>query len=153
LFTLTGQLHAQDSLLRRIPQKDSLHHRIRENDTLHHRVAEKDLTDKLHLPCHHPTDGIRKLTWSVLPAAGYTLSTRGAVAITGNAAFRADTCVDIAGVNTMISTITFSAEYTQNRQFSVPLETSIWTKGNKYNLTGDFHFMKYPQASFGLGTN
>ena len=52
-----------------------------------------------------------------------------------------------------ISTITASANYTENKQFSVPLETNIWTKGNKYNFVGDIHFMKYPQASFGLGSN
>jgi hypothetical protein len=81
---------------------------------------------------------------SALPAVGYTLTTRAAITFTGNAAFRMDS-------TSRISTITSSAAYTENKQFSVPLETNIWTKGNKFNFVGDIHFMKYPQASFRPG--
>lgn len=133
LLLLAGQLRAQDSL--------------------HHSVPQKDITDELHFLFKHKRSDtlqeVRKLTISVLPAIGYTLTTRAAITVTGNGAFRTDT--DIA--NTKISTVTASAAYTENQQFSVPLETNIWTKGNKYNFVGDIHFMKYPQASFGLGSN
>ena len=126
------------------------------DSTHHHRklVPQKDITDELHFlfkkkPSDTVIKEVQKLTFSLLPAIGYTLTTRAAVTLTGNAAFRTDTNV----VNTRISTITSSANYTENKQFSVPLETNIWTKGNKYNFVGDIHFMKYPQASFGLGSN
>jgi outer membrane protein assembly factor BamA len=134
LLLLAGQLRAQDSL-HQIP------------------VPQKDITDELHFLFKKKkadtVQEVRKLTFSVLPAVGYTLTTRTAGTITGNAAFRTDTNI----ANTKISTITASAAYTQNEQFSVPLETNIWSKGNKYNFVGDIHFMEYPQASFGLGTN
>ncbi len=116
-------------------------------------VPQKDITDELHFifkkKKSDTVQEVRKLTFSVLPAVGYTLTTRTAGTITSNAAFRTDTNI----AKTKISTITASAAYTQNKQFSVPLETNIWSKGNKYNFVGDIHFMKYPQASFGLGSN
>lgn len=118
-------------------------------------VPQKDITDELHFLFKKKKrpdtteEEVRKLALSGLPAIGYTLTTRAAITFTGNAAFRTDTDV----VNTRISTITSSANYTENKQFSVPLETNIWSKGNKYNFVGDIHFMKYPQASFGLGSN
>jgi outer membrane protein assembly factor BamA len=128
----------------------------RAQDSLrHHRtpVPQKDITDELHFifkkKKSDTVQEVRKLTFSVLPAVGYTLTTRTAGTITSNAAFRTDTNI----ARTKISTITASAAYTQNKQFSVPLETNIWSKGNKYNFVGDIHFMKYPQASFGLGSN
>ena len=89
---------------------------------------------------------IRKPTFSGLPAVGYTLTTKLAATVTGNAAFR-------TSEDANISTVIASAAYTQNKQFTVPLETSIWTRGDKYNFVGDIHFMKYPQSTFGLGSN
>ena len=117
-------------------------------------VPQKDITDELHFffkkkKSSDTVQDVRKLTVTVLPAAGYTLTTRTVGTITSNAAFRTDSNI----ANTRISTITASASYTQNKQFSVPLETNIWAKGNKYNFVGDIHFMKYPQATFGLGSN
>lgn len=87
-----------------------------------------------------------KPTFSGLPAAGYTLVSKFAVTVTGNAAFR-------TGSSAQISTITSYVSYTQNKQFLLPIESDIWTKGNKYNLVGDFRFYSYPQSTFGLGSN
>ena len=55
--------------------------------------------------------------------------------------------------NAKLSTITASAAYTQNKQFTVPVETNIWTKDSRYNLLGDYRFYKYPQYTYGLGSN
>jgi outer membrane protein assembly factor BamA len=33
------------------------------------------------------------------------------------------------------------------------VQTSIWTKNNKYNFVGDYRYFKYPQNTFGLGSN
>lgn len=117
----------------------------------HPKVPQKDLTDYLPFLSKHKNKSdsvqdVRKLAISFLPAVGYTLTTRAAATFTGNGAFRVDSAA-------RISTVTSSATYTENKQFSVPLETNIWTKGNKLNFVGDIHFMKYPQASFGLGSN
>jgi hypothetical protein len=159
LLLSAGQLSAQ--VQKNIPLavaknariNDSLHHRIADSLRYHHaQVPQKDITDELHFLFPHKKKAdttvkdVRKLSVSGLPAIGYTLTTRAAITFTGNGVFRMDS-------GTRISTITASAAYTENKQFTVPLETNIWTKGNKYNLVGDIHFMKYPQASFGLGSN
>ena len=89
---------------------------------------------------------VTKLTLSGLPAIGYTLTTSFVGTISGNAAFRLDSTA-------RISTITSSVSYTEKKQLSFPLESNIWTKHNNYNLVGDIHFMKYPQDTYGLGSN
>ena len=160
LLLQAGQLSAQ--VQKNVPLtvaenahlSDSLHQHIADSLRHHHTtVPQKDITDELHFlfkkKRSDTVQEVRKLTFSVLPAVGYTLTTRTAGTITSNAAFRTDTNI----AKTKISTITASAAYTQNKQFSVPLETNIWAKGNKYNFVGDIHFMKYPQATFGLGSN
>ena len=109
-------------------------------------VPQKDMSDvfrslfkkKSSIPKKDTVTNVRKPTFSGLPAVGYTLTTKFAVTVTGNAAFRTSD-------DAKISTIVASAAYTQNKQFTVPLETSIWTKDDKYNFVGDIHFMKYPQ--------
>lgn len=83
---------------------------------------------------------------SVVPAIGYTLVSRLAIVLSGNIAFR-------TGPQSRVSTIVASTSYTQNKQFSIPVQTSIWTKNNKYNFIGDYRYYKYPQSTFGLGSN
>ncbi|WP_183560914.1 hypothetical protein [Mucilaginibacter sp. SP1R1] len=83
---------------------------------------------------------------SIVPAVGYTLQTDFAGTLSGNVVFR-------TGPNTRISTITVNPAYTQKKQIIIPLQSNIWTKNNEYNLIGDFRFYKYPQSSFGLGSN
>jgi hypothetical protein len=87
-----------------------------------------------------------KPTYSVLPAAGYTLVSKFVVTLTGNTAFRMDSTADI-------STVTAYVSYTQNKQFLLPIQSDLWTKNNKYNLVGDIRFYKYPQSTFGLGSS
>jgi outer membrane protein assembly factor BamA len=83
---------------------------------------------------------------SFVPAIGYTLVSRLAVVLSGNVAFR-------TGPNSRVSTVVASTSYTQNKQFSVPVQTSIWSKNNKYNYIGDYRYYKYPQSTFGLGSS
>jgi hypothetical protein len=87
-----------------------------------------------------------KPTFSGLPAVGYTLTTKTAGTLSGNMAFRTNP-------NAKLSTVTASAAYTQNKQFTVPVESNIWTKNSAYNFLGDYRFYKYPQTTFGLGSN
>ncbi|HEY9196266.1 MAG TPA: BamA/TamA family outer membrane protein [Mucilaginibacter sp.] len=83
---------------------------------------------------------------SILPAVGYTLQTALAATISGNIAFRTNPAA-------RISTITINPAYTQKRQVIIPLQANIWTKDNQFNLISDLRFYKYPQSSFGLGSN
>jgi hypothetical protein len=83
---------------------------------------------------------------SIVPALGYTLVSRLAIVLSGNAAFR-------TGPSSRVSTIVASTDYTQNKQFTIPIQTSIWTKNNNYNFVGDYRYFKYPQNTYGLGSN
>jgi hypothetical protein len=49
--------------------------------------------------------------------------------------------------------ISTAPTYTQNKQFTVPLFLNIWLKGDRYFLLGDWRFMKYPQSTYGLGSD
>lgn len=124
------------------------------NDTVK-TTEQKDLYDVFNSIFHKnkPKDTspkqdsiTSKPTFSVLPVAGYTLVSKAVVTLTGNAAFRMDSTA-------RVSTITGYISYTQNKQFLLPIESDIWTKGNKFNLVGDFRFYKYPQSTFGLGSD
>jgi hypothetical protein len=87
-----------------------------------------------------------KLHTSVLPGAGYTLQTRFAGVIAANGAFYTDEDehANLSVVNTFFC-------YTQNKQIILPVQSNIWTKGNKFNLMGDWRFYAYPQYTYGLG--
>jgi hypothetical protein len=87
-----------------------------------------------------------KAVISIAPAVGYTLVTKLALVLSGNMTFRTDT-------SARISTIIASTDYTQNKQFTLPIQTSIWTKNNTYNFVGDYRYFKYPQSTYGLGSN
>lgn len=129
-------------------------------DTISHdttgtgRVPQKDIGDvfrsifKRNQPPKKKVEDslIVKPTFSGLPAIGYTLTTKTAVTLSGNMAFR-------TAPTAKLSTVTASAAYTQNHQFTMPVESNIWTADGKFNFLGDYRFYKYPQYTFGLGSN
>jgi len=83
---------------------------------------------------------------SVVPAIGYTLVSKLALVMAGNVAFR-------TGPDARVSSIVASSSITQRKQFTLPIESDIWSKNNTYNFVGDFRFYKYPQSTYGLGSN
>jgi outer membrane protein assembly factor BamA len=85
---------------------------------------------------------------SVLPAAGYTLQTKLAAILSGNIAFFTS---DKPG--SKLSVVTANTTYTQNKQFTIPIQLNVWLKGDEWNLLGDWRYMKYPQSTFGLGSD
>ena len=89
---------------------------------------------------------ISKPVLTVVPAAGYTLQSKLVASISGNVVFHFNQAANL-------SAITASAAYTQRKQFTLPIESNIWTKNNRFNLVGDFRFYKYPQSTFGLGSS
>jgi outer membrane protein assembly factor BamA len=151
MLLLSFALHAQDKST--IPLT-----RHRMNDTLvvaqQDTSAQKDLYDLIRSVFNKKGTVNNKATtvigtkpvFSILPAVGYTLQTKLAVTLSGNVAFR------VSG-NSRISTISSNAAYTQNKQIIIPLQSNIWTTGDKFNFIGDFKYYKYPQSTFGLGTN
>ena len=85
-----------------------------------------------------------RLVVSAVPAAGYTLQTGFAGLINANGAFRTN-----AEANT--STINASFTYTVRNQIIAPLLTNIWTKDNRYNIVGNWRYLKYPSFTYGIG--
>ena len=83
---------------------------------------------------------------SIAPAIGYTLLSRFALVLSGNAVFRKTP-------QSRISSIIASISYTQNKQLIVPVQTNIWSKDNTYNFVGNYRFYKYPQSTYGLGSS
>ena len=114
-------------------------------------VPQKDLPDVIlelfHVPPSPEVDSITtKPQISVVPAIGYTLVSRLALVLSGNVAFR-------TGPNSRVSTIVASTSYTQNKQFTLPIQTNIWSKDNQWDFIGDYRFLKYPQDTYGLGSS
>ena len=114
-------------------------------------VRQIDLTDALELlfnvqPEKKPDTITTKPSYTLVPAIGYTLVSRLAFVLSGNMAFR-------TGPNSRISTITASSAITENKQFTFPILTNIWSKDNNYNFVGDYRYYKYPQSTFGLGSS
>jgi hypothetical protein len=89
-----------------------------------------------------------RVHFSAFPAVGYTLQTGFAGVISGNAAFY------IGSHNhetENISTVISSIAYTSKSQIIFPIASSIWTKGNTYNILSDWRYLKYPSVTYGLG--
>lgn len=87
-----------------------------------------------------------KPVFSVVPALGYTLQSKLALTLAGNIAFRLSPDVKI-------STIIINTAYTQTKQIIIPIQSSIWSRNNDYNFVGDIRFLKYPESTWGLGSN
>jgi hypothetical protein len=115
-------------------------------------AAEKDIGDilgaiftKNYKPAKTDTIG-RKPIISFVPAIGYSLQTQFAGTVTGNIVFRSTP-------TSKVSSITTSIGFTERKQFTLPIVSTIWTKDNKYVFIGDSRFYIYPQSTYGLGSN
>ena len=87
-----------------------------------------------------------KPVFSVVPALGYTLQSKLALTLAGNVAFRTTK-------DSKISTITINTAYTQTKQIIIPIQSNIWSNNNDYDFIGDIRYLKYPQSTYGLGSN
>jgi hypothetical protein len=79
----------------------------------------------------------------IIPQIGYTLQTRGLVAVVVNAAFRKP--------RANMSSMTVNLSYTQNNQVILMANSAIWSADNRFLWTNDWRLMHYPQATYGLG--
>ena len=104
------------------------------------KIVKKD-TSTLHK--HH------KVYASCLPAVGYSLQTKFAVVLSSNFGFYTNPKHSTEKISTVLSSIA----YTQQRQIIFPIQTSIWTKKDKYNIITDWKYLNYPSTTFGLGGN
>jgi hypothetical protein len=81
---------------------------------------------------------------SLVPAAGYSLQTDFAVIVAANAAFYTNPEANISSVVTSVT-------YTARNQVILPVQSNIYTKGNKYNIVFDWRYLYYPSYTYGLG--
>src|SRR6185503_13887821 len=151
-------LHAQENKpvpLKTIPVKiknEDDTSRVRDSVVVDKRGVKQidatDLLDRLfHIQPSKKADTVTsKASISLVPGIGYTLVSKWAVVIAGNVAFR-------TSPQSRISAIVLSSSITQNKQFTLPVQSSIWSKGNTYNFVGDDRFYKYPENTYGLGSS
>lgn len=117
------------------------------------KYPQKDIKDVIEELFKHKTvteDSVEtkntRKHYSFVPAIGYTLTTGFAGIISGNMAYFTDT-----GKDTKISSATVSFTYSQYNQTIIPIQASIWSKGNRFNYITDFRYINYPSPIFGLG--
>jgi hypothetical protein len=112
---------------------------------------QKDLNDVLQsiFTKNYKTSKVdtigRKPVITFVPAIGYSLQTQLAGTLTGNIVFR-------SSPGSKVSAITTSMGFTELRQFTLPIVSSIWSRDNKFLFLGDARFYIYPQSTYGLGS-
>jgi hypothetical protein len=84
--------------------------------------------------------------FSVSPIVEYTIATGFSFGVAGNVAFRTSSVL-----KTNVSSFLGAIKYTTKKQFLLPVQSSVWTPGNKYDLLGDWRYLNYPQDSYGFG--
>ena len=82
---------------------------------------------------------------SVIPAAGYAMSTGLTGVIASNISFKMDTNID------KFSSISTSAYYTQYKQYWLLINSYITDDNSKLNYIGDWRIYNFPTNTFGLG--
>lgn len=87
-----------------------------------------------------------KIKISASPILEYTISTGVTSGIAANGAFYTS-----IKKQTNISSFLGAVKYTQKKQFLLPVQTTIWTPGNKYNFLGDWRYLNFPQDTYGIG--
>jgi hypothetical protein len=88
----------------------------------------------------------RKLHLSASPILEYTLSTELTTGIAAGGAF----ITDITR-STNVSSFVGAIKYTQKKQFLLPIQSSVWSPGNRYNFLGDWRYLNFPQDTYGIG--
>lgn len=142
---------AQDTVV--LAKSDSAHN-VAPNDTAYYakqrdlidlglKILKKDINKRIENNAEEKTG---KLHISAAPSIGYSTATGFVVLAAGNSGFYLG-----EGENQAISTVVTYLAYTTEHQIIFPIQSSIFTKDNKYNFIGDWRYLKYPQDTYGLG--
>lgn len=115
---------------------------------------QRDLIDLVYIILHKNPDkrldssGNKntKLYITVAPIIEFTIATGFTPGIAGNMAFMTS-----VKKKTNTSSLVGAIKYTQKKQFLVPIQSSLWTPGNKFNFIGDWRYLNYPQDTYGFG--
>ena len=55
--------------------------------------------------------------------------------------------------DTKLSEVSFGPTFSFSNQYIFPIRSYIYSAGDKFNFTGDYRYMIYPQPTYGLGSN
>lgn len=88
-----------------------------------------------------------KANLSVIPYAGYTLSTGFTINLSGNVGFFTD-----SAHKTKYSVISADISYDSKKQKILLTRSEIWGGQNKYKFVTDLRWERYPTDTYGLGT-
>lgn len=115
-------------------------------------ARQKDISDALHdllKPNDHDEkqEAAKKLSFSVIPSVGYSLSTGFAANINSNVEF-----YNGDKKNTNVSLMSASAFIDTKQQRSLTVIANVWTDHNDYDLVANFRWLKYPSTTYGLGS-
>jgi outer membrane protein assembly factor BamA len=110
--------------------------------------VQKDLSDLIRNAMHKPPKVRSDAAGSLLivPIVGSNPATGFIFGLGGQYAFK------VPGSD-LYSNFSGSAQYTTKNQMIFMLKNNIYTKGNRFFLTGDWRYLLYSQATYGLGTN
>lgn len=89
-----------------------------------------------------------KLRFSVIPFAGYTLSTGFAVGLSGVLSF-----YNNRGPTAKESVINFQALYDSRQQKTFISQSNIYTESERYRFINDLRVSKFPTITYGLGNS
>lgn len=114
-------------------------------------VGSRDILDVIHR-LFYKQDTIRpetkrKVAFSLLPVPVGVNSSNGLVVSFLTTFYLGD------HEKTKMSQITFSPYFSFSNQFVFPIQSYIYTSGNKWNFIGDYRYMIYPQDTYGLGVD
>lgn len=147
VFLISAEkLAAQSGSVKKYATADSLQ---KKEDSL---ATQKDILDIIHQLFHKKgvvkTASVPKqFIFSVVPAAGYTLSTGLSASLTGNVAFYTE-----PKEAENLSAISSNLSYNQRNQTTLRIGSNVWTKDNRYNLVGDWRLYKFTENTYGLGS-
>jgi hypothetical protein len=89
----------------------------------------------------------KKLNISVIPSAGYTLTTGFAADLTGNGAF-----YTTSNHHENLSVVDGDLSYDTKTQKIFVSRSEIWSDKNNYKFTSDIRWMQFPENTYGIGT-
>ncbi|MFB9076908.1 BamA/TamA family outer membrane protein [Flavobacterium procerum] len=119
-----------------------------QNDSI--SMGNRDILDVIH-KVFDKNDSIKKnkqkrVAFSLLPVPVDVNSSAGLVV-----SFLTTFYLGGDHEKTKMSQITFSPYFSFTKQYVFPIQSYIYTNENKWNFTGDYRYMIYPQFTYGLG--
>jgi hypothetical protein len=109
---------------------------------------QKDLSDLIRVALHKPPKVTKEAEGSLLllPIIGSNPATGFMVGVGGQYAFK------MKG-SSLYSSFSGSAQFTTKSQVIFMLKNNVYTKSNNIFFSGDWRYLIYSQATYGLGTN